>query len=54
MLKYPDAPNSWYFVVFLLAFVVALVVSYKANSTLPLFGQMIGGYLHKGSPGDCR
>jgi hypothetical protein len=85
MLKYPDAPNSWYFVVFLLAFVVALVVLYKTDSTLPwwgflislllatisilflgalaaitgltfniqTFGQMIGGYLHKGLPGDC-
>ncbi|KAG1834048.1 OPT oligopeptide transporter protein-domain-containing protein [Suillus subalutaceus] len=82
MLKYPDAPNSWYFVVFLLSFVVALVVLYKTDSTLPwwgflislllatifilflgalaaitglsftiqTFGQMIGGYIQKGSP----
>ncbi|KAG2107577.1 OPT oligopeptide transporter protein-domain-containing protein [Suillus cothurnatus] len=82
MLKYPDAPNSWYFVVFLLSFVVALVVLYETDSTLPwwgflislllatisilflgafaaitglaftiqTFGQMIGGYLHKGLP----
>ncbi|KAG2138132.1 OPT oligopeptide transporter protein-domain-containing protein [Suillus cothurnatus] len=41
MLKYPDAPNSWYFVVFLLAFVVALVVLYKTDSTLPWWGFLI-------------
>ncbi|KAG2062938.1 OPT oligopeptide transporter [Suillus decipiens] len=41
MLKYPDAPNSWYFVVFLLAFIVALVVIYKTNSTLPWWGFII-------------
>jgi OPT family small oligopeptide transporter len=41
MLKYPDAPNSWYFVVFLLAFVIALVVLYKTNSTLPWWGFLI-------------
>jgi hypothetical protein len=38
MLKYPDAPNSWYFVVFLLSFVIALVVLYKTDSTLPRIG----------------
>ncbi|KAG1807603.1 OPT oligopeptide transporter protein-domain-containing protein, partial [Suillus subaureus] len=41
MLKYPDAPNSWYFVVFVLAFIVALVVLYKTNSTLPWWGFLI-------------
>ncbi|KAG2059197.1 OPT superfamily oligopeptide transporter [Suillus hirtellus] len=41
MLKYPDAPNSWYFVVFLLSFVVSLVVIYKSNSTLPWWGFII-------------
>ncbi|KAG1858095.1 OPT oligopeptide transporter protein-domain-containing protein [Suillus subluteus] len=41
MLKYPDAPNSWYFVVFLLSFVVALVVLYKTDSTLPWWGFLI-------------
>ncbi|KAG1895556.1 OPT oligopeptide transporter protein-domain-containing protein [Suillus fuscotomentosus] len=41
MLKYPDAPNSWYFVVFLLSFVVSLVVIYKSNSTLPWWGLII-------------
>ncbi|KAG1742849.1 OPT oligopeptide transporter protein-domain-containing protein [Suillus lakei] len=41
MLKYPDAPNSWYFVVFVLAFIVSLVVIYKTNSTLPWWGFVI-------------
>ncbi|KAG1862488.1 OPT oligopeptide transporter protein-domain-containing protein [Suillus subalutaceus] len=41
MLKYPDAPNSWYFVVFLVAFVIALVVLYKTDSTLPWWGFLI-------------
>ncbi|KAF8135498.1 OPT oligopeptide transporter protein-domain-containing protein [Boletus edulis] len=41
MLKYPDAPNSWYFVTFVLSFVVALVVIYKTNSTLPWWGFLI-------------
>ncbi|KAG1841045.1 OPT oligopeptide transporter [Suillus subluteus] len=41
MLKYPDAPNSWYFVVFLVAFVISLVVLYKTNSTLPWWGFLI-------------
>lgn len=35
MLKYPDAPNSWYFVTLVISCVVALVVIYKTNSTLP-------------------
>ncbi|KAG2353184.1 OPT oligopeptide transporter [Suillus spraguei] len=41
MLKYPDAPNSWYFVVFVLAFIIALVVIYKTNSTLPWWGFIV-------------
>lgn len=41
MLKYPDAPNSWYFLVFLVAFVISLVVIYKTNSTLPWWGFII-------------
>jgi len=41
MLKYPDAPNSWYFVVFLLSFVIALVVLYKTDSTLPWWGFLV-------------
>ncbi|KAN0091066.1 OPT oligopeptide transporter domain containing protein [Tylopilus felleus] len=41
MLKYPDAPNSWYFLTFLLSFIVALVVIYKTDSTLPWWGFVI-------------
>ncbi|OJA13459.1 hypothetical protein AZE42_13643 [Rhizopogon vesiculosus] len=41
MLKYPDAPDSWYFLVFLLSFIVALVVIYKSDSTLPWWGFII-------------
>jgi OPT family oligopeptide transporter len=41
MLKYPDAPNSWYFVVFLLSFVITLVVLYKTDSTLPWWGFLV-------------
>ncbi|OJA15602.1 hypothetical protein AZE42_10123 [Rhizopogon vesiculosus] len=41
MLKYPDAPNSWYFIVFLLSSIVALVVIYKTDSTLPWWGFII-------------
>ncbi|KAF8136747.1 OPT oligopeptide transporter protein-domain-containing protein [Boletus edulis] len=38
MLKYPDAPNSWYYATFVISFVMALVVIYKSNSTLPWWG----------------
>ncbi|KAG1765012.1 OPT oligopeptide transporter protein-domain-containing protein [Suillus occidentalis] len=41
MLKYPDAPNSWYLVVFIVAFIISLVVIYKTNSTLPWWGFII-------------
>ncbi|KAF9246166.1 OPT oligopeptide transporter protein-domain-containing protein [Melanogaster broomeanus] len=41
MLKYPDAPNSWYGAVFVVSFVVALIVIYKSNSTLPWWGFII-------------
>lgn len=41
MLKYADAPNSWYLVTLLVSFVVALVVIYKSNSTLPWWGFLI-------------
>ncbi|KAG1732197.1 OPT oligopeptide transporter protein-domain-containing protein [Suillus paluster] len=41
MLKYPDAPNSWYFAVFVVSFIVSLVVIYKTNSTLPWWGFVI-------------
>ncbi|KAJ6507971.1 OPT oligopeptide transporter protein-domain-containing protein [Mycena vitilis] len=38
MLKYSDAPNSWYIVTLVLSIVVSLVVIYKADSTLPWWG----------------
>jgi OPT family oligopeptide transporter len=41
MLKYPDAPNSWYLVVLLISVVMALVLIYKTNSTLPWWGFVI-------------
>ncbi|KAG9318820.1 OPT oligopeptide transporter protein-domain-containing protein [Chiua virens] len=41
MLKYPDVPNSWYHVTFVLSFVVALIVIYKSKSTLPWWSFMI-------------
>ncbi|KAF8120919.1 OPT oligopeptide transporter protein-domain-containing protein [Boletus edulis] len=41
MLKYPDAPNSWYYATFMVSFVVALVVIYKSDSTLPWWGFVI-------------
>ncbi|KAJ3739221.1 OPT oligopeptide transporter protein-domain-containing protein [Lentinula detonsa] len=41
MLKYPDAPNSWYFAVLVISVVMALVLIYKTNSTLPWWGFVI-------------
>ena len=41
MLKYADAPNSWYFITLVLSTLVSLVVIYKANSTLPWWGFLI-------------
>ena len=35
MLKYADAPNSWYATILLCACIAALVVIYKTDSTLP-------------------
>lgn len=35
IIQYPDAPNSWYVVTLVIAIVIALVVIYKTNSTLP-------------------
>ncbi|KAG6370490.1 OPT oligopeptide transporter protein-domain-containing protein [Boletus reticuloceps] len=40
-LSYPDAPNSWYYATFMVSFVVALVVIYKNDSTLPWWGFVI-------------
>ncbi|KAI0268601.1 OPT oligopeptide transporter [Gloeopeniophorella convolvens] len=41
MLKYPDAPNSWYAVVLAAAFITAMVIIYKTDSTLPWWGFII-------------
>ncbi|KAI0001375.1 OPT oligopeptide transporter protein-domain-containing protein [Russula compacta] len=41
MLKYPDAPNSWYGVILVFAFVTALGLIYRADSTLPWWGFII-------------
>ncbi|EIW85092.1 OPT oligopeptide transporter [Coniophora puteana RWD-64-598 SS2] len=41
MLKYPDAPDSWYYLTFLISFIIALVVIYKSDSTLPWWGFVI-------------
>ncbi|KAF8552269.1 OPT superfamily oligopeptide transporter [Imleria badia] len=45
MLKYPDAPNSWYYATFVVSLVVALVVIYKSDSTLPWWGFVISVFL---------
>ncbi|KAH9040057.1 OPT oligopeptide transporter protein-domain-containing protein [Lactarius pseudohatsudake] len=41
MLKYPDAPNSWYGAVLASAFVTAMVIIYKTDSTLPWWGFIV-------------
>ncbi|THH03265.1 hypothetical protein EW145_g6393 [Phellinidium pouzarii] len=41
MLKYVDAPNSWYWLTLVISAVIALVVIYKTNSTLPWWGFLI-------------
>ncbi|KAI9442368.1 OPT oligopeptide transporter [Lactarius indigo] len=41
MLKYPDAPNSWYAAILVSAFVTAIVIIYKTDSTLPWWGFII-------------
>ncbi|TFK40185.1 OPT oligopeptide transporter protein-domain-containing protein [Crucibulum laeve] len=41
MLKYPDAPNSWYVVTLAISIVMALVIIYKTDSTLPWWGFLI-------------
>lgn len=38
MLKYADAPNSWYIVTLLCSIIIALVLIYKTESTLPWWG----------------
>jgi OPT family oligopeptide transporter len=41
MLKYADAPNSWYIVTLIISVVISLVVIYKTDSTLPWWGYLI-------------
>ncbi|KAF8071803.1 OPT oligopeptide transporter protein-domain-containing protein [Lyophyllum atratum] len=41
MLKYPDAPNSWYLVTLAISIIMALVIIYKTDSTLPWWGFII-------------
>ncbi|KAH9481332.1 Oligopeptide transporter 5 [Psilocybe cubensis] len=41
MLKYPDAPNSWYLVTLIISIIMGLVIIYKTNSTLPWWGFLI-------------
>lgn len=41
MLKYPDAPNSWYGLTAVLSLIVAFVIIYKCDSTLPWWGLVI-------------
>ncbi|KAH7929731.1 OPT oligopeptide transporter [Leucogyrophana mollusca] len=41
MLKYPDAPDSWYYLTFVLSVIVGLIVLYKSDSTLPWWGFFI-------------
>ncbi|KAF8896110.1 OPT oligopeptide transporter protein-domain-containing protein [Infundibulicybe gibba] len=41
MLKYPDAPNSWYLVTLAISIIMALVIIYKTDSTLPWWGFLI-------------
>ncbi|KAJ7475997.1 OPT oligopeptide transporter protein-domain-containing protein [Mycena latifolia] len=41
MLKYPDAPNSWYIATLLISIIISLVIIYKTDSTLPWWGLFI-------------
>ncbi|KAI0256212.1 OPT oligopeptide transporter [Lactifluus subvellereus] len=41
MLKYPDAPNSWYGAILVSAFITAMVIIYKTDSTLPWWGFIV-------------
>ncbi|GLB40284.1 putative oligopeptide transporter [Lyophyllum shimeji] len=41
MLKYADAPNSWYLVTLAVSVIVGLVVIYTTDSTLPWWGFLI-------------
>ncbi|KAI0049000.1 OPT oligopeptide transporter [Auriscalpium vulgare] len=41
MLKYPDAPNSWYILTLIASIITALVIIYKTDSTLPWWGFLV-------------
>jgi OPT family small oligopeptide transporter len=41
MLKYPDAPNSWYAATLVISIITSLVLIYKTDSTLPWWGFLI-------------
>ncbi|KAG6916052.1 hypothetical protein DXG01_008625 [Tephrocybe rancida] len=41
MLKYPDSPNSWYFACLAASILMALVIIYKTDSTLPWWGFIV-------------
>ncbi|KAJ7592901.1 OPT oligopeptide transporter protein-domain-containing protein [Mycena floridula] len=41
MLKYPDAPNSWYIVCLIASILMSMVIMYKTDSTLPWWGFLI-------------
>ncbi|KZV86717.1 OPT superfamily oligopeptide transporter [Exidia glandulosa HHB12029] len=41
MLKYKDAPDSWYYACFAVSFIIGMVLIYKTNSTLPWWGFII-------------
>ncbi|EIW74041.1 OPT oligopeptide transporter [Coniophora puteana RWD-64-598 SS2] len=41
MLKYPEAPNSWYLAILIISVIISLVVIYKSDSTLPWWSYVI-------------
>ncbi|KAG6857387.1 hypothetical protein H0H87_004749 [Tephrocybe sp. NHM501043] len=41
MLKYPDSPNSWYLACLAGSIIMALVIIYKTDSTLPWWGFLV-------------
>jgi OPT family small oligopeptide transporter len=41
MLKYPDAPNSWYIATLIVSVIMSFVLIYKTDSTLPWWGFLI-------------
>ncbi|KAI0266365.1 OPT oligopeptide transporter protein-domain-containing protein [Gloeopeniophorella convolvens] len=45
MLKYPDAPNSWYILTLIASLVIAMVLIYNTHSTLPWWGLLVACFL---------